>query len=250
MWGQKPAFPNKIWLILQHNLTMNCIIVDDDELSRKSIEMCVSRTDFLQLSGSFSGAQSALNFIATNKCDLIFLDVEMPDINGMEFLKNFKSQAQIIIVSGKKEYAAEAFDFNVTDYIVKPVEYARFLKAVIRATELKTNLQVSQNESDDIFIKKDSRLIKLDAKDIVWIEALADYVNIYCANGERHTLLATMKLMEDKLKKSDFSRVHRSFIIRLDKIKQIEENSVSVGGKVLPISRGYKDNLFKKLNLI
>jgi DNA-binding LytR/AlgR family response regulator len=171
-------------------------------------------------------------------------------MNGMEFLKNFKTSAQIIIVSGKKEYAAEAFDFNVTDYIVKPIEYARFLKAVIKASEIKMNLQVSQTENDDIFIKKDNRLIKLNAKDIVWIEALADYVNIYCQNNERHTLLATMKLMEDKLKKTDFARIHRSYIIRLDKIKEIEENSVSLNGKILPISRGYKDNLYKKLNLI
>lgn len=229
---------------------MNCIVIDDDDISRKTVEACIRRTDFLNLSASFSSAGEALGYVASNKCDLIFLDMEMPEINGIEFLKSFKSSAQIIVVSGKKEYAAEAFDFNVTDYLIKPVEYSRFLKAAIRSSELKTSFQVSQNESDDIFIKKDSRLIKLNAKDIVWIEALADYVNIYCLNGDRHTLLATMKLMEDKLKKTDFARIHRSFIIRLDKIKEIEENSVTVNGKVLPISRGYKDNLFKKLNLI
>lgn len=229
---------------------MNCIVIDDDEISRKTIEMCVQRTDFLSLVGSFPNAQEALNYTATNKCDLIFLDIEMPEINGIDFLKNFKSAAQIIVVSGKKDYAADAFDFDVTDYLVKPVEYARFLKAAIRASEVKTNFQVPAADSNDIFIKKDSRLIKLDARQILWVEALADYVNIYCANGERHTLLATMKLMEDKLKKTDFARIHRSYIIRLDKIKEIEENSVSVGGKLLPISRGYKDNLYKKLNLI
>jgi DNA-binding LytR/AlgR family response regulator len=229
---------------------MNCLVIDDEEIPRRAIEMCIQRTDFLDLSASFSNVNEAIKFISTNKVDLIFLDIEMPEMNGMEFLKNFKTSAQIIIVSGKKEYAAEAFDFNVTDYIVKPIEYARFLKAVIKASEIKMNLQVSQTENDDIFIKKDNRLIKLNAKDIVWIEALADYVNIYCQNNERHTLLATMKLMEDKLKKTDFARIHRSYIIRLDKIKEIEENSVSLNGKILPISRGYKDNLYKKLNLI
>lgn len=229
---------------------MNCLVIDDEEISRKAVEMCIKRTDFLNLSASFSNVTDAISFIAANKVDIIFLDIEMPEITGIDFLKNFKSSSQIIIVSGKKEYAAEAFDFNVTDYLVKPVEYARFLKAAIKASEIRTNLQVSQSESDDIFIKKESRLIKLNAKDIVWVEALADYVNVYCSNNERHTLLATMKLMEDKLKKVDFARIHRSYIIRLDKIKEIEENSVSVGGKTLPISRGYKDNLYKKLNLL
>jgi DNA-binding LytR/AlgR family response regulator len=229
---------------------MNCLIIDDEEISRKTIEMCIQRTDFLNLVGSCANASEALTFIASNKVDLIFLDIEMPEINGIDFLKNFQSSAQIIVVSGKKEYAAEAFDFNVTDYLVKPVDYARFLKATIKASDLKTNFQVPPSESDDIFIKKDNRLVKLDAKDIVWIEALADYVNVYCVNNDRHTLLATMKLMEDKLKKLDFARIHRSYIIRLDKIKEIEENSVTVNGKILPISRGYKDNLYKKLNLI
>lgn len=229
---------------------MNCIVIDDEEISRKTLEMCIKRTDFLGFTGSFSNVSDAIAHISGNKTDLIFLDIEMPGINGIEFLRNFKNNAQVIVVSGNKEYAADAFDFNVTDYIVKPVEFTRFLKASMRALEIKMSLQVSSTENDDIFIKKDNRLIKLNAKDIVWIEALADYVNIYCLNNERHTLLATMKLMEDKLKKTDFARIHRSYIIRLDKIKEIEENSVSVNGKVLPISRGYKDNLYNKLNLI
>ncbi|MCC6370648.1 MAG: response regulator transcription factor [Bacteroidia bacterium] len=229
---------------------MNCIVIDDEEISRKSLEMCINRTDFLNLTGSFSSVADAISFISANKTDIIFLDIEMPGINGIDFLKNFKNSSQVVVVSGNKDYAADAFDFNVTDYIVKPVEYARFLKAAMRASEIKSSLQVSATENDDLFIKKDNRLIKLNAKDIVWIEALADYVNIHCINNERHTLLATMKLMEDKLKKTDFARIHRSYIIRLDKIKEIEENSVSVNGKVLPISRGYKDNLYNKLNLI
>lgn len=229
---------------------MHCLVIDDEEISRKSLEMCISRTDFLELGGAFSNSNEALQYLAGNKTDLIFLDIEMPEINGLEFLKNFKNNAQIIVVSGKKDYAAEAYDFNVTDYIVKPVEYSRFLRSAMKASEIKMSLQAPQTGNDDIFIKKDNRLVKLSAKDIVWIEALADYVNIYCVNNDRHTLLSTMKSMEDKLKRSDFARIHRSYIIRLDKIKEIEENSVTVHNKVLPISRGYKDNLFNRLNLI
>ena len=158
---------------------------------------------------------------------------------------------QIIIISVKKEYAAEAYDFNVTDYIVKPVEYARFLKAVMKANDILTSLTVNTTGNDDIFIKKDSRLIKLSAKNIVWVEALADYVNIHLENNERHTVLSTMKSIEDKLSGKDFVRIHRSYLIRLDKIKSIEENAVVLPDKViLPISRGYKDDLYARLKLI
>lgn len=229
---------------------MDCLIIDDDEISRKTIEMCIKRTDFLNLSGSFPQVTDALNFIANNKIDLIFLDIEMPEITGIDFMRNFSIPAQVIVVSAKTEYAAEAFDFNVTDYLVKPIEYPRFLKASMKASTIANNVQVLKHGSDDVFIKKDNKLIKLNSQTILWVEALADYVTINCENNQRHTLLATMKLMEDKLPKNEFVRIHRSYIIRLDKIREIEENSVSVAGKTLTISRGYKDNLFKRLNLL
>lgn len=212
--------------------------------------MCIEKTDFLHLAASVSSAEEAVKAIEENKIQLIFLDIEMPTMSGLDFLKTVKTTAQIVVVSGKKEYAADAFDYNVTDYLVKPVDYERFLKAAFKANEISVNLQVGPNGKGDFFIKKDSRLLRLNPADILWIEALADYVTIHVGLTERHTILATMKSMEDKLPKSDFVRIHRSYIIRLDKIKEIEENSVSIDGKHLPISRSYKENLFKRLNLI
>ena len=163
---------------------MNCLIIDDDIIARKSIQLCVERTDFLTLVGNCDSIKQALKLLSKNKIDLIFLDIEMPEISGIDFIKNFQFAGQIIIISAKKEYAAESYDFNVTDYIVKPLEYARFLKAVMKANDIQTSLTVNNTGNDDIFIKKDSRLIKLSAKNIIWVEALADYVNIHLENNE------------------------------------------------------------------
>ena len=233
---------------------MNCLIIDDDIISRKSIQLCVERTESLTLAASCESIKKALKVINKEKIDLIFLDIEMPEITGIDFIKNFQFAGQIIIISSKKDYAAESYDYNVTDYIVKPLEYPRFMKAVMKAQDVHSNVTVNTNgndDDDDIFIKKDSRLIKLNAKNIVWVEALADYVNIYLDNNERHTVLSTMKSIEDKLSGKNFARIHRSYLIRLDKIKTIEENAVALPDKVvLPISRGYKDNLLTRLKLI
>jgi len=228
---------------------MTCIIVDDDELSRLALRQCVERTENLELVGECENAASALSLIRSKKVDLIFLDIEMPEMNGLEFIRNFLDLPQIIFVTINKEYGAEAFDYNVTDFLVKPVEYSRFLKGVDKAREINETLQVSTEGTTDIFIKKDSRLIKIDVKDINWIEALADYVNIYTVNG-RFTVLSTMKSIEQKLPQKEFARVHRSYIIRIDKIREIEDNAVNITDKIIPISRSYKDNLMKRLNLI
>lgn len=230
---------------------MNCLIIDDDAIARRIVQHCIERTDFLHLEGSCTNVPEALKIIREKKIDLIFLDVEMPEMSGIDFLRTFKDIPQIILITGKKEYAADAFDYDVTDFILKPVDYPRFLKAALKAQSIHDNMQVNnENGEDSIFIKKDgNRLIRLPAKDIVWIEALADYVNIYTIDA-RHTVLATMKSIEAKLPQKDFIRIHRSYIVRLDKITEIEENSVILPGKVLPVSRSHRDDLFSRLKLL
>ncbi|HTL81402.1 MAG TPA: response regulator, partial [Bacteroidia bacterium] len=153
---------------------MNCLIIDDDEIARRSIQHCVERTDFLQLAGVSSSVPDALKIIREKKIDLIFLDVEMPEMTGLDFLKTFKSIPQIILVTGKKEYAAEAFDYEVTDFLLKPVDYARFLKASIKAQMIQQNMNGdAENGEDGLFIKKEgTRLVRIAAKDILYIEAL------------------------------------------------------------------------------
>jgi DNA-binding LytR/AlgR family response regulator len=228
---------------------MNCLIVDDDEIARRSVQHAVERTDFLRLAGSCSSVPEAMKIIRENKIDLVFLDVEMPEMTGIDFLRTFKEIPQIILITGKKEYAAEAFDYDVTDFLLKPIDYPRFLKAAMKAQTIRDSMQVKDGE-DALFIKKDgNRLVRLPAKDILWVEALADYVNIH-TKEIRHTVLATMKSIEAKLPSKDFIRIHRSYIVRLDQVSEIEENSVMVGGKMLPVSRSHREDLFKRLKLL
>lgn len=226
---------------------MNCIIVDDEEISRKVVEKCAERTDFLNIVGVCESAIEAKKLLETNMVDVIFLDIEMPEMSGLDLIRNFKEIPQIVFISSKAEYAAEAFDYDVTDYIVKPVDYARFLKAAEKANEINENIQ--RKGADHIFIKKESRLVRVDFKDIHWVEALADYVNIYTPS-ERHTVLSTMKAIEAKLPESQFMRIHRSYIVRLDQIREIEDNNVALDGKNLPISRSKKDEFLSKMNTL
>lgn len=228
---------------------MNCIIVDDDEFAQMMIKKCVERTDALNLLSICSNAFDALNFLKENPADLIFLDIEMPEMNGIEFIQSLANVPQIILVSSKDVYALEAFEYDVVDYILKPVEYPRFIKAVEKAQRMNENVQLPEPTSDHLFIKKDSKLIRLELKDILFIEALADYVNIHTEDN-RYTVLSTMKAMESKLPKQAFARTHRSYIIRLDKIISIEENVVTVKEKSIPISRSYKENIMKRLNFL
>lgn len=227
---------------------MNCIIVDDDELAVKSIKHCVEKVGFINLLGIASNGADALHLLEQTKdIDVVFLDIEMPDMNGFEIVKNFK-MPQVIFVTGNKEYAAEAYDYDVTDFLLKPIDFNRFLKAVQRAKDIKESIQLSKRNSDELYLKKDSRLIRVNAKDILYIEANGDYVNIYTPK-ERFTILATMKSIGSRLQKIDFVRIHNSYIIRLDKIVEIEDETISLGEKLLPLGRTYKSAFFQKLNL-
>lgn len=226
---------------------MNCIIVDDEELSRLAVQKCAERTGFLNIVALCESAVEAQQAMIENQVDLIFLDIEMPETTGLDLIKRFPDIPQVIFISSTAEYAAEAFDFNVTDYIVKPVEYDRFLKAAEKANQIHENIQ--SKDKDHLFIKKDSRFIRVDYKEILWVEALADYVNIY-TDKERYTVLSTMKAIEAKLPSDEFMRIHRSFIVRFDQIKEVEDNNVSIHGKVLPISRSKKEEFVKRMNLL
>ena len=228
---------------------MKCIIIDDDSIALKAIEHCVERSEMLTLVGTAKNAEEGLKLLEKNTdIDLVFLDIEMPEMTGLELIKNFQTP-QVIIVTGNKEYASEAFDYNITDFILKPIDYNRFLKAIHKAKDIKDGLRVSKRDTDDLYIKKDSRLIRVNAKDIIYVEALSDYVNIFTSN-EKFTLLSTMKSIESRLPQNDFSRIHRSYIIRLDRIKEIEDETISLGEKTFPISRTYRGDFFKKLNLL
>ena len=228
---------------------IKCIVVDDDAMSRMSVMKCVERHPDLEFLKEFDSAKDALNKIPELKPDLIFLDVEMPGMTGLEFISALSSTAHIVIISSKSEYAIDAFDFNVTDYITKPVDFDRFCKSVERVNQINTSISVSPEEANNLFIKADSKYVKIKLSEIQYIEALSDYVSIYTDKG-RFVLLGTMKGMEAKLDPNQFIRIHRSYIINLHRIESFQEGYVKIDENQLPVSRGSKENLMNKINLL
>lgn len=230
---------------------MKCLVVDDDALSREIVEDLVKGNPSLELVGSCDSAMQAFNYLQENEVDIIFLDVEMPEMSGIELIKNIDVLPQVVLITSHTEYALESYEYNVTDFIAKPIQPARFLKAI---EKVKKNMQTEETfgtstNSDTIFIKTDSRLVQIDRSNILFIEALGNYVNVY-TNGGRYTILSTMKEIETKLTAPDFTRVHRSYIVRLDKIEVIEDNYIVINDKQINIGKVYKESLHKQLNLL
>ncbi|MBN2348194.1 MAG: response regulator transcription factor [Bacteroidales bacterium] len=231
---------------------MNCIIIDDDLMSRKIIEEFVSRTEQLNLINSFENAVDAINaFTEDEDIDLIFLDIEMPEMSGIDFLETLQNPPQIIIISSKDKYALDAFNYDVVDYLLKPISYSRFFKAINKANiRFKNKVDPKDHE---IFIKKNSALVRLKYEDILWVEALENYV-IFNTFTDKYTIHFTMKAIEQKLPSNRFTRVHRSYIVNTSSINVIEDNSIVIktkeGPKSLPIGKSYKDKLMGDINLM
>jgi DNA-binding LytR/AlgR family response regulator len=231
---------------------MNCIIIDDDIMSRRVIEEFVNRTEQLILLNSYENAVDAINAFNTGEdIDLIFLDIEMPEMSGIDFLETLQNPPQIIIVSSKEKYALDAFNYDVTDYLLKPVTYSRFFKAINKANvRFKNKVDTKENE---IFIKKNSALVRLKYNEILWVEALENYV-IFTTFNDKYTIHFTMKAIEQKLPSNMFTRVHRSFIVNTHSINIIEDNAIIIntkeGNKTIPIGKSYKDKLMGDINLM
>jgi DNA-binding LytR/AlgR family response regulator len=233
---------------------MNCIIIDDDELSRRVVEEFIGRTDFLNLTHSFTNAVEAINYLKQGEeVHLIFLDVEMPEMTGIEFMNSLTHPPQVIIVSSKEKYAIQAFDYSVTDYLLKPITYARFFKAASKAYELFNKGRSLTDTDKEIFIKKNSSLVRIKYNDILWVEALENYVVINTTT-DKFTIHFTMKSIENQLPMVKFKRVHRSFIVNVSRITSIEDNSVVIkmadSKKVIPIGKSYRDKLLNEINLM
>jgi DNA-binding LytR/AlgR family response regulator len=233
---------------------MNCIIVDDDKLSCKLLEGFVGKYTSLNLVGTFCNSVSARNELSKRKdIDLIILDVEMPELDGFDFIGSLEFPPNIIIVSSAEQYAIKAFDFNVVDFLLKPVQYARFCKAIDKTIRYFSRKEVSNSGDQEIFIKKGSSLVKLKLKDIIYVEALENYVTVN-TREEKYTIHFTMKAIESQLPSSLFTRVHRSFIINKSLIQAIKENSLdlSIGEtlKSIPVGKSYRDILLNDINVM
>ena len=233
---------------------MNCIIVDDDNLSCKILEGYVTRSTSLNLIGSFVDSVAARNILTKrNDIDLIILDIQMPVMNGFDFIGSLDFPPNIIIVSSAEEYALRAFDFNVVDYILKPVTYSRFCRAIDKTMRYFTRKEGTSTGDEEIFIKKGSSLVKLKLSDIIFIEALENYVTLN-TNDDKFTIHFTMKAIENQLPSGVFIRVHRSFIVNKSMIQTIKENSLDlkVGGslKSIPLGKSFRDSLLSDINVM
>ncbi len=214
------------------------------------IEKFVTQTGMLRLLASCDNAMDAARVLQAADVDIIFLDVEMPGLTGIELIKSLRNVPSVVLITGKRDYAAEAFEFDVADYIVKPVEYPRFLKAVMKVTEsLSRKPPVKEESNDSLFIKVDQKFISINPKDILFIEAQKDYAKVVTA-ANKFLTLSTMKSVEAKLPAKDFIRVHRSFIVRIDKISDLRSENLLIGKEIIPIGESYKQELFKRLNIL
>ena len=233
---------------------MNCIIVDDDKLSCKLLEEFVNKSSTLNLLGIYSDSVSARNELSKrHDIDLIFLDIQMPEMDGFDLLGSLDYPPNIIIVSSAEDYALKAFDFNVVDYLLKPISYGRFCKAIDKTIRYFSRKEQPSSGEEEIFIKKGSSLVKLKIKEIIFCEALENYVTLN-TKDERFTIHFTMKAIENQLPSSVFIRVHRSYIINKSMIQAIKENSLDliVGDtiKSIPVGKSFKDFLLNDINVM
>ncbi len=227
---------------------MNCIIVDDDLMARKSLERLCNKTDFLHVCQLCENGKMAQEALIEHEPDLIFLDIEMPEVSGLEFLDSVAVLPQVIFFTSNKEYAYNAFEYQVTDFLKKPTNYPRFLQAANKAYEIFKNEEQNINDKE-FYIRENGKLCRVNQTDILYFENVGDYIRLVTENGN-HIFHGTLKKIALKIDSNQFVKVHRSYIININKIKDIEENSLVINKKVIPISRANKPHLMNLLNLL
>lgn len=231
---------------------INCIAIDDEPLALKQISNYIKKTAFLSLEASFDNAMDALQFITENKIDLIFLDIHMPDLNGMDMAKSLDNGPKIIFTTAYSEYAVDGFKVNALNYLLKPLDYTTFLKATLKAQthfeQLNSKTENIQASSDHLFIKSKYKIIRIEIENILYIEAMREYVRIHLENTKPLMTLLSMKKIEQNLPDSIFMRVHRSYIVNLKKISTIERNRIIFGNIYIPVTDQYKDKFQNFIN--
>jgi DNA-binding LytR/AlgR family response regulator len=227
---------------------MNCLIVDDDRGSAKLIENYIGKTNFLQYLHTCYSPIDAANFLRKNKVDLIFLDIELPEMSGLDLAQTLSKDTQVIFMSAQANYAVKAFEIDVTDYMQKPISYKRFLDSVQKANKREEEQDVLESK-DHIFVKSANKLLKISIDDIRWIEAMSDYIMIH-TKEKRHLVLSSLKAIEDKLPSRKFLRSHRSFIVSIDKIVSIDDSAIVIDDKTIPLGKTYKTKFLQSIRTI
>ncbi len=241
---------------------LKCIAVDDEPLALDILEDYISKVPFLELVKRTENAIEALQIVQAGGIDLVFLDVQMPDITGIQFLKIATDKSNYILTTAYSQYALESYDLNVSDYLLKPIAFDRFYKAVEKVNNLVKKSEVPaaaplitastppaavQPIQDFIFVKTEHKIQKIQLDDILYIEGLKDYISIF-TRSERVITLQNMKKMEETLPQTQFIRVHKSYIISLDKIESIERSRISISSKIIPIGDTYREEFFRRID--
>lgn len=232
---------------------MNVIIVDDEPLALDVLETYLERIPTVQLVARCKNAIEAFEVLQEQQVDLMFLDIQMPQLTGIDFLKSLANPPRVIFTTAYSNYALDGYELNVTDYLLKPISFDRFMKAINKALQQhKSSVEKSSEgeeveKADFIFVKADKKLIKIRYEDIFYIEGLKDYVILHTPNG-RIVTLQTMKSLEVKLPEDIFKRIHRSYIVQLGTIDAVVGNMLEIKGKHIPIGKSYRDELLEIIN--
>lgn len=227
---------------------INCVIIDDEPLAREGLANYVREVDFLNLGGVGENPLELLHLIDQQKVDLIFLDIQMPKMNGIEFLKIIQKPPMVVITTAYPSYALEGFQLNALDYLLKPITFERFFKAAAKARDYHKLLNgdhAKQNE-DYFFIKCGNKYEKIPFEDILYVEGMQNYVNIYTNQGKFVTMLS-LKSLEENLNERSFIRIHKSYIVAVNKINGIEGNEIFIQSNRIPISRNYRQEVLEKV---
>ena len=231
---------------------MNALIIDDNEMARMSLKQLAGRVDDLSIVGECASAFEAYNLLLTEPVDVLLLDIEMSGMSGLELTKNLiKKRPVIIFITSKREYAADAFDLNVADYIIKPVSGSRFIQAIDKAREiLESNKdEVKIKEDEFVFIRDSNIIRRLKLDNILYAEAMGDYVKLYTPE-KFYAIHATLKTVEERLPASRFLRVHRSYLVAINKIDSMEGGTLIINRTPLPVADAYRSVLSKRMNII
>lgn len=233
-------------------MIIKCIAVDDEPLALDIIKDYISQVPFLKLVGTFNDGISVLEFLASNHADLIFLDIEMGGLTGTQLLKTLQTKPKVIMTTAYRKYAVDAFDLDVTDYLLKPFSFERFLKAVEKACNSVIDIQRNTQKEvhkDYFFVKSGYKMLKVNFKDILFIEGLSEYIIIKTTASNIITL-QSFKNIEKILPESDFIRIHKSYLVAINKIDSIEGQSLVIAKKELPIGNKYRKKFFEVISLL
>ncbi len=225
-------------------MSINCIVIDDSPLAIEKLEDFISQVPILNLLDSFNNGIDGISFIKTTPVDLVFLDIQMEKFSGLQFLEALQNRPQIIIVSAYSQYAVTGFNYSVTDYLLKPYSFERFIQAIDKAQ----NVSEVKPQKDYMFVKTEYRMERIDFKDVLYIEGQGAYLKIITKNHNVMTL-QNFQNMKDLLPSDNFIRVHKSFIVGINKIESIEKNIIKIGKVRIPVGAGYRDRFYNELRI-